>query len=192
MGVHGNAGARVLGSDVHYDVVPESPCGGVFATDMPVGELVYPLVRSLGIVPSQTEYELEIIRVGAEAFQSGTYSLEIASTVAEGLIEIRYQCGEVAVQQGVPSEVQKGAGYVIVSVEPVGKFPSEHPVVMIVEHYHLAPGYASEVGFHVLRGPVLTVVDEEPSHLKPYGVGICGFQRLPEGLAHRCQRFRIP
>ena len=69
--------------------------------------------------------------------------------VAECFFVIWNEGGKVSVQQSVPSEIEQGAGDVVVPVETIGKFPSKYPVIMVVEHYHLPAGYAAQKGLHV-------------------------------------------
>ena len=78
------------------------------------------------------------------------------------------------------------------TVEAFGEFPSKHPIVVIVKHYQFPLRDTAQEGFHILRGPVIAVVDEEPSHLQPHRIGVRSAEGFTERLAHTCKRFRIP
>ena len=172
--------------------MPELAGGSIFPANMAVGKFVYPLLGAEGIIPGQAEHEFMVVGIGPEAFQGGSHALEVGSSVAEGFSVERNEGGEVAVEQGVASEIQQGAGDVVVPVEPVSEFPTQDPVVVVIQHYHFPPRDASQEGFHILRGPMLAVVDQEPSHLHPYCLGICGLQGIVEGRSHSCERGRVP
>ena len=159
---------------------------------MPVRQAVDPLGIRLGIVPALAEHELIVIRIGAEALERRADPLHIVPAVGEGLLQIRDQGREIAVEQGVAAEIEQGAGDVRMPVEAFGDLPAQHPVHMVVQHDQPVLRHAAEEGLHQFGRPVHPVIDQEPAHLKPARIRIGGRQGSIEVPSHGGKGLRIP
>ena len=63
---------------------------------------------------------------------------------------------------------------------------------VVVKEDHLPIGDGLQVCLHVFRSPVFPVVVEQPPHLEPYGLRVCGGKGLIGASAYPCKGFRVP
>ena len=151
---------------------------------MAVGHVAGHLGVACGARPCLVEDVLKGELLHVEAFECGAYALEVASALAQGLLQALACLLDVAVQHGVAAEVAQVAPYVGLAVELIVHAPHLGALGKVVEHGHLALGHAGEHGPGALGGEVFALVVEKPPHLQPLSLLVDGLERLVDVPRH--------
>ena len=147
-------------------------------------------------IPRLLKYELIHEGVAVKALERRAQALETAARIGKSIFNLRVDVLNIAGKVSVAAEVTQIAPDERNSIVALGLLPNLHTLAIIIKKYGFVGRIRGQEGLYtgvrIVLEPIFTLVVEEPGHLKPDSILVCGGQGLIHTLADACQVFRLP
>ena len=152
--------------------LPGRPKIGVTSTEMPVRECIHPVLVIPSTLPSPIQNIFIHHRIHIQAFQSATQTDTVAGRFCKEPVKFHTYVCKVTGYHSRTAEIAEIGPYKILTVKIIRLTINFDCLAIVVEHYQPSLGNGGYICFDTLRSPHLALVPEEPTHLKPNGIGV--------------------